>query len=296
MKNKIVQSLWVGEITPLCEITLISHMNAGHDFHLYIFDGETDVTKIPKGVKVFDASEILQFTEKETDFHHPYAIFADLFRYELLYKKGGIWVDMDMFCNKYYDFSEEYVFGSPRKGLINIGFIKVPKRSNLMKIMKNKSKKIFNSLDMIENTETGSKLFSSTVKKLGLIKFTQPIQTFYPNDYKHFYQLFINKFDFPEDSYSIHLWGGCFRDLNVKYTTFPEGWISEIQQKVFGERKSSLICFEDFKASFQQKILKVYNNSVELTRFPVISFEEYLDRSYAKYVQESMDLSLFEEI
>jgi hypothetical protein len=66
-------------------------------FDLYTYDEDLDV---PDGVTLRDASEIYDedevFTYQEGPGAGSVAAFANMFRYKLLYERGGWWVDMDV--------------------------------------------------------------------------------------------------------------------------------------------------------------------------------------------------------
>ncbi|MFK7946491.1 MAG: glycosyltransferase [Saprospiraceae bacterium] len=139
-QNKIVQSLWIGKtLSPLELLTLHSFIYYGHEFHLYLY--EELETKIPEEVVVKNANEILPASRI---FRYKYndpiskqgkgsvAGFSDIFRYKLLYEKGGWWVDMDVTCLKPLNFSTPYVF-RPNDFLPIVGnFMKCPPKSQLM--------------------------------------------------------------------------------------------------------------------------------------------------------------------
>lgn len=139
----IVQSLWVGnDLSPLEQYCIKSFLNAGHEFHLYIYG---TIGGIPEGTTIKDGNEIMPekqiFQLKKT-----FLPFSDIFRYKMLYEKGNYWVDMDMICIKKLDFKEPYIFSSERtiqKGAYamkvkytpNIGILKAPKKSEFYKTL-----------------------------------------------------------------------------------------------------------------------------------------------------------------
>ena len=140
---KVVQSLWVGN--PLSDVEtycIRSFMNAGHTFHLYTYG---KVENIPKGTIVKDGNEIM--SEKELfQLKSTFLPFSDIFRYKMLYEKGGYWVDMDMICIKKLSFNEPYIFSSERtiqkgaykmsvKYVPNIGILKAPPKSEFYKTL-----------------------------------------------------------------------------------------------------------------------------------------------------------------
>jgi len=96
----LAQSLWVGRklrwIERLC---IKSYLDNGWRFQLYVYD-EPD--NVPDGCEVLDASAIIPssdvFREGQGSGSHAGSLgaFSDLFRYRLLFKRGGMWTDTDV--------------------------------------------------------------------------------------------------------------------------------------------------------------------------------------------------------
>ncbi|HYI93551.1 MAG TPA: glycosyltransferase, partial [Bryobacteraceae bacterium] len=109
--NKIVQGLWFyGDLPLLQQISIASFLANGHDYHLYTYG---PVGKVPSGTTLRDAAEMMCEVKVFQDRGEKgYATFADGFRYALLLERGGWWVDTDVVCLKFFDFSAEYVFAS----------------------------------------------------------------------------------------------------------------------------------------------------------------------------------------
>ena len=138
--NRVVHGLWIGSTLSKMELlTLKSFIRHGHEFHLWVYD--RIVTPLPDGVVLEDASEILprsRITRKaevdpETGVGKgSVSPFSDLFRYKLLYEKGGYWVDMDVTCLKPFSFRTPYVFRAHRIGVVG-NIMKCPPKSRLMK-------------------------------------------------------------------------------------------------------------------------------------------------------------------
>lgn len=138
--NKIINGLWIGEtLSPLELLTISSFINNGHSFRLWVY--RKPRTELPAGAELCDANEILSsdhiFRYKyNNQFGHgknSLAGFSDLFRYKLLFEKGGWWVDMDVTCLKPFDFEDEYVFRPHHKLKIVGNIIKCPAQSPIMK-------------------------------------------------------------------------------------------------------------------------------------------------------------------
>jgi hypothetical protein len=94
----VVQSLWVGDhLRTMERLCISSYLCNGHDFHLYAYN---PVDGIPEGTTVKDANEVMP---NITDQFTYMAQFADWWRYNLIYQKGGWWVDTDTVCLKPFD-------------------------------------------------------------------------------------------------------------------------------------------------------------------------------------------------
>ncbi|MBX9823531.1 MAG: hypothetical protein K2Y27_00915 [Xanthobacteraceae bacterium] len=103
----LAQSLWVGKHLRWIErLAIKSYLDNGWRFQLYVYD---DPRNVPDGCEVLDASAIIPehevFIEGLGSGLHAGSIgaFSDLFRYRLLYERGGIWTDTDVINLKRYD-------------------------------------------------------------------------------------------------------------------------------------------------------------------------------------------------
>lgn len=212
--NKIVQGLWIGESLSLNEVLCImSFINNGHEFHLYVYE---DIKNIPKECIVKDAneiipsSEIFYYNEKQSISGQKRPTgFSNMFRYKMLYDKGGYWVDMDMICIKYLRFGDPYVFSSEstfsRDQTVNAGIIKCPKGSEFARycylISKSKDK------SKIKWGEIGPKLVGEGIAKYKLQKYVKPWFYFCPIGYDKFNDLTSpTKLQIEKDWYCVHLW------------------------------------------------------------------------------------------
>ena len=120
-------------------LTIHSFLRHGHEFHLWLYD-HLD-TPLPKGVVIEDVGKIIPqnriMQKADVDAESgvgkgSFSPFSDLFRYKLLYEKGGYWVDMDVTCLRPFNFSEPYLFRAHRVGVVG-NIMKCPPRSRLMK-------------------------------------------------------------------------------------------------------------------------------------------------------------------
>lgn len=173
--NDIINGLWIGNTLSSLElITINSFIANGHIFRLWVY--EPIATPLPKGVIISDASEIIPadkiFRYKHNNqFGHgknSLAGFSDLFRYKLLYEKGGWWVDMDVTCLKHFDFEADYVFRNHHKLLMVGNIMKCPQGSELMLHCYEEALTQVNA----ENRDwmLPIKILNTNIKKLGLEK------------------------------------------------------------------------------------------------------------------------------
>ena len=229
----IIQGLWIGpKLSKMEQLCIKSYLAHGHTFHLYTYE---TVIGIPEGVVVKDATEILG---RDTIFRYQNGPergslggFANMFRYKLLFDKGGYWVDMDTVCLKHFDFPGPYVFMSQLdeggKQELSNGIMLAPLGNDLCSdafnicMAKDKTKMTFG--------QTGPVLIRALVKKYKLEKYAMGYKAFCP---VHYYELgkIVTTCDnldefmdiLMKDSYAVHLWNEIWRRKGVdKNGTFP---------------------------------------------------------------------------
>ena len=129
VSNRVINSFWSGPITNMERLCIKSYIDHGHEFHLFSYE---PLVGLPVGTVLEDANRIVSY-EQMQNFATPQQ-FSDHFRYVLLFKKGGWYMDMDTVCLRPFDFKEEYVFAlvPTTRVFIYNGFLKVPPSSDLM--------------------------------------------------------------------------------------------------------------------------------------------------------------------
>jgi len=214
-ETNIVQGLWVGNTLSLMEITCIkSFINNGHVFHLYTYDY---IDNVPSGCIIKDANEILPKTEI---FYHTnnsaekgsLGAFSDVFRFKLIYDKGGYWVDMDMICLRKFDFTTPYVFSSEHPNIVNSGIIKAPIRSEFAKFCNDTCKTKDRS--KLKWGEIGPALVKTAIDKHKLHKYIHSPDTFCPVHFTNMQHITTDNTPINKTSYAIHLWNELWRRNN----------------------------------------------------------------------------------
>ena len=214
----IIQSLWIGApLSNLEKLCVQSFLDNGHEFHLYVYD---DVHGIPAGATVMDANEIIPSSEIFYTRKKYVAPFSDWFRYALIAKRGGVWVDMDTICIKPFDFDEDIVFGIDSLCAI-IAILKFPENHFLMRALesfcrdhtqaqpwdnataKNTQRLFSASREKISYQAFGNQAFDKAVRYYGLEEYGKPYMYFYPSNDDQAKTLFDDSFKDGIDLYSI---------------------------------------------------------------------------------------------
>lgn len=249
-----VQSLWIGgNLSKVEQLCIQSFLDNGHDFHLYIYD---EVKNIPFGTTICDANDILSrdeiFTYQSGWGKGSVSGFADIFRINLLFKKGGWWVDMDMICLKKFDIQREVVICSSYEGnygnLPNNCVMKFPKGHTILQYCIDKLKEI--DVKTMNFGMAGPLLIQQAVTDLkvenDVVDYTyfNPISWSYieelvldrttkANKLKEILRPYLKPNTLPgrrikKNSYSLHLWNEVWNNSNLdKNGSYPNNCIFE---------------------------------------------------------------------
>ncbi len=217
--SDIIQSMWWGRLGTMEQLSAQSYMRHGHPFHLYIYDVATNV---PDGVIIKDGNEIVP--KEDIDKFSLLAQFADWFRYNLLYQRGGWWVDLDTVCLRPFDIPDEHVFThewhpNPNYYFCNNAYMKAPAGSPaqaaLVQLCKERPdwKNIPWSAFGPEAVSWASQHFQLYAKPFELFNFITPYR------YREFTTLPLH--NIPKDAYAAHLWRAMWRDMFRDGRPFP---------------------------------------------------------------------------
>jgi hypothetical protein len=252
-----LQTLWIGaRLTTLERVALASWRAHGHAVHLYAYE-EPD--NLPAGVTVLDAAALVP--AREVFRHSPraqrgeggYGGFANWFRYELLDRRGGWWVDTDVVCLRPLDFTDAYCFGWQSESAVNNAVIKAPAGSELTRALvafarephvglpwDDRARRIWlrgvqalrrRPRSDLRFGQTGPAALTAAVEHLGLTRYARPRACFFPFEW----QEWSLPFEASEtaharvcDSHAVHLWNEMLRRKRVdKDAVFPPGSLFE---------------------------------------------------------------------
>lgn len=233
----IVNSFWHGSsIDEIGNLCIKSFLKYGFEFHLWTYDKSL---KVPMGCVVRDASEILDSSLIFKHSNGSYAPFSDWFRFTLLYKHGGTWVDMDMVCLNEFEIPTNSIC-EQQEGMFAMGIINLEKEHLLAKYIidayENPTKrkhydtflryKIKNKLKKLSIEEQrkqapwgflGNDLLGLIYKNFELHKL--PIKDFYPVPCTQAGYIYNGKTQFStiQNAKCIHMWGELTRTVKPKH-------------------------------------------------------------------------------
>ncbi|HEF7225703.1 TPA: hypothetical protein SAY82_001793, partial [Campylobacter jejuni] len=162
-------------------LTIKSWLDHGYKFHLYTYNLEDKIflkfQELFDNFMLKDANEIVPFEEYFSDDRGAgVAAFSDYFRFNLLYQRDALWVDLDMVCLNHMDLSQEYIFTQEidkdeTKPRITTSFLKFPKNSDFGKNLIQEAKKIIDNKKIIPWGVIGPWFLAEQVEKWNLGKY-----------------------------------------------------------------------------------------------------------------------------
>ena len=222
MTNNVYKSLWIGQaLSPLERVCIKSFITKGETFELYCY---ADVKGVPEGCTIKDANHILNkdsiFFDKNTGSPAP---FSDWFRYELLKKTGGTWVDTDVFLLKKDNEPKPFLMAEQGNGQINGAILRIPSQHPSLDFCINECKTV---RDDVPWGKIGPDLVTNAVNKFKLHSHLSPTYELYPIIWQNWHWLLnpITK-SLTERSVKhaiyLHLWNEMISRSNYNKNTPP---------------------------------------------------------------------------
>lgn len=163
------------------KLTLKSFINHGYNVNLWCYNDDLAVD-CPPGVAICDANQVIDFSELYTYEGNgdcrkgSLGGFSDLFRYTVLYKFGGVYVDMDSTSITPFDFSADYVIKPHKMCGTVANVLKAPQGSNFLETC------IVNTKQQINNSNSSwvkpVQIFDSAVREHKLEDYIVPVEYF----------------------------------------------------------------------------------------------------------------------
>jgi hypothetical protein len=216
----VVQSLWVGTALPeIQRLSIQSFLAHGHEYHLYAY---RKLDGVPSGTTLCDASLILPadslFCYRDGFGKGSFSAFSNLFRYKLLFERGGWWVDTDLVCLKAFGFDQPFTFASEYDDDFTVQCatcaFKSPAHSPVLEYCIDAA--MAKDKRTLQWGEIGPRLLDEAVKRFGLVEFVSAVDTFNPVNFFEFASITQAGFDMSRlaDSNAVHLWNQMWKSAN----------------------------------------------------------------------------------
>ena len=225
-----IQTLWVGpRLSPMEQLAVASFVAHGHTVHLYAYD--LPESEVPAGVELMDAREVLPADQIFTygpaagPGNGSLAAFSNLFRYKLLFDRGGWWVDTDVVCVRPLPDRPAVVAAEryPDRTVIAASCaMRFPPGSEVMKYCLDVARAADKA--MLKYSEIGPKLVNRAVHELGYRRVMAHPDEFCPIDWFTVERLVQPGVTIPRRAYAVHLWNEMWRRAGMdKNAPPPEG-------------------------------------------------------------------------
>jgi hypothetical protein len=215
-------------------LALKSFIDCGFEYTLYSYRK----CEVPRGVELRDANEIVR--EERVSFYGARADggqggisgFSNLFRYHLLRKVGGWWVDADVICLSEKVPETDIFIGWEDEDLVGNAILKLPSGHRLARELCDAADRAGTNIAW---GETGPYLLTRLVKEHGLLEVVSAQATGFPVRWRDALDLLIPQQreqvrEQVKSSTSLHIWNEILRRA-VVFTWMappPESFIAEL--------------------------------------------------------------------
>ena len=219
----VVSSLWIGSsLSTLERACITSFLRHGHEFDLYLYD---PIDGIPAGCRVLDAASILPrsrvFAHAAGEGRGSVGGFSDMFRYELLWSRGGWWVDLDVFCLSHELPALDCVIGRQGPKVINGAVLQFPAGHPFIAAAREACQAASAEWDW---GQLGPDLLTRLVAQQGL--HVLPPSAFYPIDWQHYWAVLDPRRSADvlrriRGAACLHLWNEMLRRIQLDKSVLP---------------------------------------------------------------------------
>jgi len=232
----IIQSLWIGApLSNLEKLCVQSFLDHGHEFHLYTY---ADIDGVPEGATIKDGNEILPHGELTGGVTQEPGVLSDYFRYALLNKKGGWWVDMDTVCLRPFDFPNEIVFCK----WANSGYafpsspLRFPACHPLVNALQNLIQQNLRIKGIKRTRVGGPSVFTEQVYKANLQHLAVPSMRFFlphENAAAYFNDAYRDGLHFPANTHALHIYNSVLvrRGVDKNAQFAPESLFEQLKAR-----------------------------------------------------------------
>jgi cytochrome P450 len=207
-----------GPLPPYAWPCLCSFIERGHAVRLYAYEP----LETPRGVLLADARTILSIEEIAR--YHGIEAFADAFRYELLFREGGWWADVDVLCLTERLPEATYAWAEEEPGVVNNAILKFPKAEPLFAELATRARTLAQQVKPWG--ATGPRLLSAALRALEPADKAGSSSAFYPLHWLEAPQLLMPRYRSAirqriKDVTFLHLWASALKDIGISPNDEP---------------------------------------------------------------------------
>ena len=195
-----------------------SFVDRGHTVRLYAYEP----LEMPPGVLAADARAILP--SEEIGRCQSIEVFGDVFRYELLFREGGWWADVDVFCLTDRLPEARYAWAEEEPGVINGAILKFPPGEPIVAELAMKARALARQVKTWG--AAGPRLLSDVLRSFEPGETAGSTSAFYPLHWLDAPQLLLPKSRSEirrrtGDAMFLHLWASAFKDIGIDVNAAP---------------------------------------------------------------------------
>lgn len=232
-----INCMWIGPHIPQLEqACLLAMLKHGHKVNLFTYAKPDNVSS---GINVYDAREILP---EECIFRHQKtgspSLTADMFRYQMLRKSLGIWLDTDVLLLQPLQITKQQVYGLQSHDFANNAVLYLPSGSPVLDSLcafaeepypvppwfpawQRSILSLRKNIGMPKHVRQmswgvfGPQALTHFAKKHAQMKFARAAHVFYPVPFEQAHGPFMENYDtearIRKDTIALHLWGHRLR-------------------------------------------------------------------------------------
>ena len=249
-----IVTLWVGPaLGPIERACLRSVVRQGHRLALYCY---AEPAGVPHGVEVRDAADILPEEATSAPWVARADLYSDWFRYELLSRGLGTWVDTDIYLVRPLEQERSMLFGRQAPDMLNNAVLRLrpdnpmlprllePFRSRttpswlpLRAYLPSRLREFLHGAADLTRVPWGSTsplALTAVAGSFGLTAEAQPEDVFYPVPWQHADWIRDPRLRLDDvvtpNTCAIHLWNECIKGF--KHEPAPSGsFLSRLQEE-----------------------------------------------------------------
>ncbi|TAN65535.1 MAG: tetratricopeptide repeat protein [Methylobacter sp.] len=221
--DNTVRMFWHGSMLSAYEtLSITSFLKQGHRVEVFSY-GELN---LPAGAVLVDAGSVLPANEIFMYQSGPgkgsVAAYADIFRYKLLYERGGIWSDSDVLCLRSMNSLPPVCVGREDDKTVSIGVMRFPPGHPLIGELYEQAVSLGKNVGW---AQAGPQLITKLLPNYPDVV-VLPSPVFYPIHWREAWRLVTaEEYDHcvnaASESYAVHWWNEIFRRIGIPKDKLP---------------------------------------------------------------------------